>query len=304
MSEATIETFEAREPDGDEIGTLRARIAALEAEIAHLKEQARAQSEREQLLSGVIEHAPSIIFVKSATDWRYLLVNRACVESYGNAPEQVLGKRDEDLLPPEGVAALRAADEAALRAGKLVQLEEAVPDESGVRHFSTVKFPIRGLSGEIVGICGIATDITEQKRREAEQLALKEQIIAAQDEALRELSSPIVPIADGVLAMPLVGAIDERRAEQIMQTLLEGIGAQMTHTVILDITGVRTLDATAASALVSSARAAGLLGARVVLTGIQPHVARTLIELGVDLGGITTRSTLQSGIAFALSARR
>lgn len=304
MSDETSEKPAPREPDSEEIRTLRARIAALEAELAQVKAEAERERNEKHLLSEVIDQAPSIIFVKSVPDWRYLVANQKCVADSGGSRERMIGKREDDLAPPEVVASVRVGDEAALRAGKLVHFDEAVPGADGIRHYSTVKFPIRGLSGEIVGLCGIATDVTEQKRREAEQLALKEQVIAAQDEALRELSSPIMPIANGVLAMPLVGAIDNGRAERIMQTLLEGIGAQMAHTVILDITGVRTLDATAASALVSSARAAGLVGARVVLTGIQPHVARTLIELGVDLAGIITRGTLQSGIAYALSARR
>jgi anti-anti-sigma factor len=110
-----------------------------------------------------------------------------------------------------------------------------------------------------------------------------------------------MPIAEGVLAMPIVGRIDEERASRIMDTLLEGITQQSAHTAILDITGVRAVDAQVADALVGAARAARLLGARVMLSGIRPEVARTLLELGTDLGDIATVATLQAAIARALA---
>ena len=88
-----------------------------------------------------------------------------------------------------------------------------------------------------------------------------------------------------------------------METLLEGIGEQRASIAILDITGVRVVDTQVADALIRTAHAAQLLGARVILTGITPEVAQTLVQLGIDLSSVTTRSTLQSGIAFALARR-
>ncbi len=129
---------------------------------------------------------------------------------------------------------------------------------------------------------------------------MREQVIAAQAEALRELSTPLVPIAEGVVAMPLVGTIDSKRAELIVTALLDGVSHQGAHTVIMDITGVRTVDAQVAEALVRAARSVRLLGARVIVTGVRPEVARTLVDLGADMQGIMTRATLRSGIASAL----
>lgn len=85
-----------------------------------------------------------------------------------------------------------------------------------------------------------------------------------------------------------------------METLLEGIARFQADMAILDITGIRVIDTQVAQALMRTAQAVKLLGARVVLTGIQPQIAQTLVHLGADLSGIVTRSTLQSGIAFAL----
>ncbi|WP_437757337.1 PAS domain S-box protein [Sorangium sp. So ce1389] len=147
-------------------------------------------------------------------------------------------------------------------------------------------------------------DITAEIASESERIALQAQVIEAQASALRELGTPLIPIADEVLAMPLVGAIDEARAQRIIEVLLGGIAAQQAAVAILDITGVRAPGAYASDGLVRAARAARLLGAEVVLTGVGPEAARTLIELGADLSGIVTQGSFQSGIAYALGRRR
>ena len=167
----------------------------------------------------------------------------------------------------------------------------------------TVKFPIYDENGTLTGLCGISTDITEQRRNDVERAALQEKIIEAQRATLDELSTPLIPLAAGVLAMPVVGTIDSMRADQILETLLDGITKHRAHTAILDITGVRVVDAQVASGLVAAAKAARLLGARVLLTGIRPQVAQMLVEFDTDLTGVVTLSTLESGIAYALGRR-
>jgi rsbT co-antagonist protein RsbR len=144
-------------------------------------------------------------------------------------------------------------------------------------------------------------DITQRKKEEAERLSLKQQVIDAQHAALRELSTPLIPISDTTVVMPLIGVIDTARAQQIMETLLEGVAYHQTDLAILDITGVQTIDTQVADALVRAARAVRLLGASVVLTGIQPQIAQTMIHLGVDLSEIVTYGSLQAGIAYALN---
>jgi anti-anti-sigma factor len=112
-----------------------------------------------------------------------------------------------------------------------------------------------------------------------------------------------VPITDDIVAMPLIGQLDERRMERVMAALLDGVAAKGTRFAILDVTGVPFVDAAVARSLVGVARAVQLLGARVILTGIRPDVARTLAQMDTDLGGIVTRSTLKDGIAFAMGPR-
>ena len=141
----------------------------------------------------------------------------------------------------------------------------------------------------------LANDITQHKTTEKEREALQQQLIATQEEALRELSTPLVPIAAGVIAMPLVGKVDSRRAALIMETLLDGVVRHGAHSAILDITGVQTVDTAAANALVAAARACKLLGTRVAITGVRADVAQTLAGLDVELAASSRRARSRRG---------
>jgi rsbT co-antagonist protein RsbR len=170
--------------------------------------------------------------------------------------------------------------------------------------------PTRDANGNIQGILVLFVDVTEKAKQRAlveqlnaEHAALQDELIRTQQGMLRELATPLVPVADEVIAMPLVGVIDTERANQILETLLQGVIAQRARVALLDVTGVRTMDTQAAEALIRAARAAQLLGAKVVLTGLSPLVAQTLVSLGVDFTGIPTLRSLQVGIAHALGPR-
>ena len=127
-----------------------------------------------------------------------------------------------------------------------------------------------------------------------------ERMIQAQALQIRELSTPLIPLHTGLLALPLVGTIDSHRASQIMETLLEGIARQQADVVIMDITGVPVVDTAVGNHLLQAARAAELLGARVILVGISAEVAQTMVQLGINLSQIVTLATLQAGIEHAL----
>lgn len=131
------------------------------------------------------------------------------------------------------------------------------------------------------------------------QQQLQDEIIAAQQSLIREMSTPIIPVSDTVLVVPLIGAIDTRRAAQITASVLEAVSQHTTRTLIIDITGVSVVDTSVIYHLLQTARAARLLGTRVLLVGIGPEVAQTIVQLGVDLSSIVTRSTLQAGLEYA-----
>ena len=146
--------------------------------------------------------------------------------------------------------------------------------------------------------------VVERQRAEAEQSRLREEIIRVQDELLAELSTPLIPLNRQIVVMPLVGAVDSKRARRVLTALLTGLERTRAPVAIIDITGVSVVDEHVANTLVQAAQAARLLGTEVVLTGIRAGVARTLIRLGVELGSVNTRKTLHDGIACALSHLR
>jgi GAF domain-containing protein len=144
-------------------------------------------------------------------------------------------------------------------------------------------------------------ELSDRTRGEAERAALQEQVVEAQKARLAELMAPVLPISKDVLLMPIIGAVDAERAAQVMQVALVEAQRARARVLILDITGMRHVDAAVVSALVGVASALRLLGTESVFTGICPEVARTMAELNVDLGSMRTLSTLQAGIARALS---
>jgi rsbT co-antagonist protein RsbR len=131
-------------------------------------------------------------------------------------------------------------------------------------------------------------------------LRVREEVIRAQVLAIQELSAPIIPIYEGVLVLPLIGTIDSQRASMIIATLLDSITRQNARIVLLDITGVPLVDTQVAHHLLRAAQAVRLLGAVLVLVGIRPEIAQTIVQLGVDLSDIVTRANLQAGFAYAL----
>lgn len=267
-------------------------VAALLAENAALREQ-------NELLSAVITHCPAVMFVKDV-EGRLVLCNRAYEVLVGVEPGGLLGKTDHEIFGPEAGEQNRGNDLRVCEGGVPQEMEELIPQSDGLHTYVSIKFPLHHADGRLRGLAGIATDITERRKAEVERAELQEKMIALQRRTLSELSTPIIPLADGIVALPLIGTIDGERARAIMQALLEGIAQHRSHTAILDITGVRSADAQVAAALLQPARAARLLGTRVIVTGVQPEVARAMVELGADWRDIETLRTLQDGVALAL----
>ncbi len=197
--------------------------------------------------------------------------------------------------------ALLQVFEEAIEQNKLFSYEHRIIRPNGeVRVVQEQGEIVCDAAGAPVRVLGTLQEITERKRAEEEQVRLREEIIRTQDTILRELSTPLIPINEQVMVMPLIGTLDDRRAQQVLETLLEGIVAHQADVAILDITGVSMVDTQVANALIRTAQAVKLLGTQMVLTGIGAEVAQSLVGLGVDLTNIVTRSTLQSGIAYAM----
>ena len=142
-----------------------------------------------------------------------------------------------------------------------------------------------------------AIDIAMSHLGEA-YLAAKEQIISKQQEAIRELSMPVLQVSENLLVIPLVGVLDSSRARQLIESLLGSIRDRRAHGVVIDVTGVPIVDTAVASHLVQACDAASLMGALVVITGISPEMAQTLVGLGAKLPAAETLVDLQEGIEY------
>jgi rsbT co-antagonist protein RsbR len=131
--------------------------------------------------------------------------------------------------------------------------------------------------------------------------AARERIIADQMTSMMELSTPVVRLWDGIIAVPLVGTLDSARTQLVMEKLLETLVATGADHAVLDITGVPTVDTEVAQHLLKTVNAARLLGAECTISGIRPQVAQTIVSLGIEFGDIATKATLADALAHALS---
>jgi len=128
----------------------------------------------------------------------------------------------------------------------------------------------------------------------------REELIQRQQQDMLELSTPVVTLWDGVLALPMIGTLDSARTQVVMETLLQRIVETGADIAILDITGVPTVDTLTAQHLLKTVTAARLMGAECIISGIRPQIAQTIVHLGVDLGNVTTKASLADAFRLAL----
>lgn len=195
--------------------------------------------------------------------------------------------------------------------GDLVHLTEAYGDEALQRsHWDNIYAPLRDIHGEIIGVLTQCFDISEKVRQETTIRQQREELERMVEDRSRQLdekvaliqqlSAPIIPIWDGVLVVPLVGGLDEERGEHVTTDVLDAIQRLSTQEVLLDITGLKRVDATAAERLLRTISAARLLGAGCSVVGVSPEVARTLVQIDAPLTGVATYGTLRDGLRAAL----
>ena len=130
-------------------------------------------------------------------------------------------------------------------------------------------------------------------------LRSREELIIRQQQDMLELSTPVVSLWDGILALPMIGTLDSARTQVVMETLLERIVESGASIAIVDITGVPTVDTLTAQHLLKTITAARLMGAECIISGIRPAIAQTIVHLGVDLGGVTTKASLADALRLA-----
>jgi rsbT co-antagonist protein RsbR len=131
----------------------------------------------------------------------------------------------------------------------------------------------------------------------------REQLIRRQQEEMLELSTPVVQLWEGIVALPLIGTLDSARTSVVMETLLQTIVDTRSELAIIDITGVPTVDTLVAQHLLKTVAAARLMGADCIISGIRPQIAQTMVHLQIDLSAVTTKATMAEALRFALKRR-
>lgn len=309
-------TYDVLASEVSEVAALQQRVAALEQqlqaaqnerqqmaeELQRLNEELQQQVSTAHVFQMLVEHAQDGIAladetgVFTYTNGAYRTMLGYETSLVGTPLAQVIYPEEHQWIP-EIVA--QVTSEGFWKGELTYCRQDGVPIPCQI----TV-FPIAATNGEAMFTAAIVRDMSQVKRGEHERAALQEQMIEVQRAALRELSTPLIPISDEVVIMPLIGSIDTQRAQQMMEMLLTGIAQHQADIAILDITGVQVVDTQVANAFIRAAQAVKLLGAQIILTGIQPAIAQTLVHLGVEMRGIVTRSTLQAGIGYALAQTR
>lgn len=290
-----------------ELERLRRRNAELERELAEKRRVEVALRESEARYRGIVEDQTELI-CRFRMDGTLTFVNDVYCRYFDKTREELVGHRFMPLIPDDDQLVLAQQFAKLGPETPIVYTEHRVvhPDGSIRWMHWTNRAPL-GEGGPHAEFQAIGVDVTDRRHAEDEVRRLNAELelrVAEKtmklEQMVRELSAPLMPVADQVIAMPLIGFLDSARAAAALETLLQGVIAHNATTVVLDITGVGVIDAQVAEAMIRLAKAVSLLGAQVVLTGIQPRIARTLVEQGVGVGDIVTLRTLKEGIAFAL----
>ncbi|WP_394830511.1 PAS domain S-box protein [Pendulispora rubella] len=224
------------------------------------------------------------------------MVNQATCTMSGFTREELLGQHFIALLPE-----LNTDD--VIASGRATHPDTYFASKHSEPTPVSVTASIMLDRGEVQGIVCVARDLTEVKRAEEERLRLRG-AMKLQAALMEELSTPLIPIADDVLALPLIGSLDEDRTVRMTETLLQGVISRAARVVIVDFTGLRAFDQASVHGLLRAIGAVRLIGADVVITGIQPRVAQTMVQLDADLSGIVIFGAFQQAIPYALDDRR
>jgi len=227
-------------------------------------------------------------------DGKVLSWNGGAERLKGWTADEIIGQHFSKFYPPEDV-----------QRGKTEQeLKEAAEhgrfeDEGwrlrkdGSRFWANVVITaLRDENGKLLGFGKLTRDLSE--RRQAEE-RLKQQT----KETLEMATVPVVQVWDGILLVPIIGTLNSDRTQQLMEQLLHRVAATNSEVALLDITGVPTIDTQIAQHLIETISAVRLLGAEVILTGVRPIIAQTLVHLGIDLSNVMTRSSLAAGLQVA-----
>lgn len=251
---------------------------------------------------GVIEFQP---------DGTIISANAAFLKLMGYTEGEVAGQHHRVLVTPqERVSADYASFWQELASGKVKSGQFHRLAKNGKSIWLEANYsPVFDLEGHVERVVKFAIDITDKvESARATEIALKqvreaELIREELNLALEEMSTPVMPIWDGILLLPLIGVVDSARTDKVVNKTLERINETRSKVFLLDISGVPAMDTAVANQLLKISKATRLMGCETVISGLSPAIARTMVELGVEVGEVRTTATLQQAFAIALGKR-
>jgi len=252
------------------------------------------------------------LLVQSVKDYAIIMLdpegyvvtwNEGAQRLKGYASEEIIGKHFSIFYPKEDIERGKPGVElkTAVEKDRFEDEGWRVRKDGSQFWANMILTTLREPDGTLRGFGKVTRDLTERKQAEkafAQQAAAEAMSRRAQE--ILDIATPVVQIWDGIILAPLIGSLDSERTQQLMEKLLQGIVDTRSSVALVDITGVPTIDTQTARHLVESISAVRLIGADVILTGVRPAIAQTLVHLGVDLGGVTTRASLSAGLRAAL----
>ena len=251
---------------------------------------------------GVIEFQP---------DGTIISANPAFLKLMGYTEGELAGQHHRVFVTPqERVSADYASFWQELASGKVKSGQFHRLAKNGKSIWLEANYnPVFDLEGRVERVVKFAIDITDKvESARATEIALKqvreaELIREELNLALEEMSTPVMPIWDGILLLPLIGVVDSARTDQVVNKTLERINETRSKVFLLDISGVPAMDTAVANQLLKISKATQLMGCETVISGLSPAIARTMVELGVEVGEVRTTATLQQAFAIALRKR-
>jgi anti-anti-sigma factor len=260
----------------------------------------------EGFLSEIINAITSGIFVTDL-DNNILMINKAGARMVGKSPGDCFDRKCFEIFDTPMCRTGQCTCRIATKNSTVNHGETMLHIDDREIPIEYTSRPLRNFKGEIIGCVENFIDISERLEKDRIIMEQKEELLRKREEDIRhlqdeilELSTPVIEVWDGVVALPLVGTLDSHRAHMAMQRLLESIEQTRSSFVIIDITGVPTVDSEVASHVLQTAGAVRLMGCETILTGVGPHIARVISEGNVNLDNIIVRARMTDGLHYAI----
>ncbi|MCI5209628.1 MAG: PAS domain S-box protein [Candidatus Electrothrix sp. ATG2] len=248
--------------------------------------------EQSELYHQILQQLPTPVMAVDK-EFTILFMNQAGCEFLDMSKEEVEGRHCYELMNSEHCRTPQCRMGRAIADAEKITARNILHKDGREINIEYTAVPLTDQNGEVFGGLEFIVDITEKVRQEKRLLE--------QNKAIQEMSTPAIKLWQGVLVLPVVGVVDSRRAQQMMEAILNKITETSAKVIIMDIQGVAAVDTAVANHLIKITKATKLMGCQCILSGISSMVAQTLVHLGINLDNIHTTSTLQDALVDSFS---